>query len=150
MTDRAVLRTGRDRLRYAVSFELTLLALLVPAGAAFFDRPLVDVGLLGGILCVKALVVNLVYNWIFDRIEARSGRVSSERSTPGRILHATGFEITLTLLSLPFYMFFLQVTALEALAADIVVATLVVGYTYAFTLAYDRLFPLVRPGTAQA
>jgi len=150
MTDKAILRTRRDRLRYTISFEVTLMAMLIPVGAAFFDTSLAEIGLLGVVLSLKAMVLNLVYNWVFDRIDARSGRISSERSHLGRILHAVGFEVSLTFTSLPIYMLWLKIGVLEALAADIVVTTFVVGYTYVFTLAYDKAFPLVRPQAAEA
>lgn len=150
MTDQAILRTRRDRLRYTISFEVTLMAMLIPVGAAFFDTSVAEIGLLGVVLSLKAMVLNLVYNWVFDRIDARSGRISSERSHLGRILHAVGFEVSLTFTSLPIYMLWLKIGALEALAADIVVTTFVVGYTYVFTLAYDKAFPLVRPQATEA
>lgn len=150
MVDKAVLRSGRDRLRYTIAFELTLMAMLIPVGAAFFDTSLMDIGLLGAVLSGKAMVLNLVYNWVFDRIDARAGRIASERSHARRILHAVGFELSLTLTSLPIFMLWLNVGAIEALAADIVVTSFVVAYTYVFTLAYDKAFPLVRAQTVEA
>ncbi len=36
MSQSPAMRNGADRLRYTVVFEMTLLVLLVPAGAAFF------------------------------------------------------------------------------------------------------------------
>ena len=94
MTDTPVLRTGRDRLRYTIAFEALLVAMLIPAGAVYFDKPLASVGVLGAILSLKAMAIGLLYNWVFDRIE-------------------------------------------------------VVAYTYVFTLAYDRMFPLARPARAR-
>ena len=142
MSHKVAVRTGKDRIRYTLCFEATLMMLLVPAGALFFDKSLLDIGLLGCVLVTKAMLVGLLYNWVFDMIDARAGRVSSDRSTIGRLVHATGFEISLTLTSLPIYIYWLDVTILEALAADIVVTTFVVAYTYVYTLAYDRLFPV--------
>lgn len=150
MADKAILRTGRDRLRYTISFEVFLMAMLIPAGAVFFDTSLADIGLLGGALALKAMALNLGYNWVFDRIEARSGRISSERSHIGRILHAIGFEASLIATSLPFYMLWLKINFLEALATNLVVTTFVVTYTYVFTLIYDRVFPLTRPQAVNA
>jgi uncharacterized membrane protein len=122
---------------------MTLLVLLVPAGAAFFDKGWADIGLLGLILSTKAMLVNLVYNWVFDHVDARANRISSDRSTVGRILHAVGFELTLLVTSLPIYVWWLNITVLEALMTDLVVTSFVVAYTYLFTLGYDRLFPVV-------
>lgn len=136
------MRTGRDRLRYTISFELVLLVLLVPVGAIYFDKAVHEIGALGVILSLKAMVLNLIYNWVFDRIDARAGRVSSDRSVIGRILHAIGLELTLLVTSLPIYMWWLQLRLIEAIATDLTVTTFVVFYTYWFTLGYDRMFPV--------
>lgn len=148
MSDAVKLRSGRDRLRYTIAFEALLMAMLIPAGAAAFDKPLAEVGALGAALSVKAMTLGLIYNWIFDRIDARAGRVASARSTRGRLLHALGFEAVLTLSSLPLYVLGLGIGVGEALAADLAITSFVVAYTYAFTLGYDRLFPLAGPGAA--
>lgn len=142
MTKAVKLRSGWDRLRYAAMFEASLLAMMIPAGAYFFDKPAAEIGALGVVLCGKALVMSLLYNWAFDRIDAARGRVASERSQLGRIVHALGFEASLTLTSLPLYVFWLGLGVAEALAADVVVTSVVVAWTYVYTLAYDRAFPL--------
>ncbi|SLN24262.1 Bacterial Transmembrane Pair family protein [Roseovarius albus] len=151
MSETVALRTGKDRMVYAVSFEVILMMLLIPAGAMFFNKGFAEIGLLGVILSLKAMLMHLIYNWVFDRIDARSGRTASERSHLGRIVHAMGFEVTLMLTSLPILMWFLQVTVLQALATDAVVTTFVVGYTYVFTLVFDRLFPVIpKTGVCEA
>ncbi|MEQ8655606.1 MAG: PACE efflux transporter [Kiloniellales bacterium] len=144
MSQSVALRSGKDRLRYTVAFEVSLMAMLVPAGAAFFDKGLEEMGLLGLVLSLKAMVMGLLYNWVFDRFYARTGRVSSDRRFLGRVLHALGFELSLMTTSLPIYVWWLGITLLEALATDLVVTSFLVVYTFVFTLAYDRLFP-VRP-----
>ena len=136
------LRSGKDRLRYTLTFEVILMLMLIPAGMLFFDKPMANIGALGVILSVKAMIVNLIYNWIFDKIDARYGRMSSNRTTLGRIFHAVGFEAFLTVSSLPFYIWLLEIGVIEALLTDIVVTTFVVAYTYVFTLIYDRKYPI--------
>lgn len=149
MSGKVAMRSGRDRLRYTVTFELLLMAVLIPAGALFFHKPLTEIGVLSAVLAGKAMAINLVYNWLFDHVDARAGRVSSERSQVGRVLHAVGFEVTLMLTSLPLYMWWLQISLGQAFVTDLVVTTFVVGYTYVFTLAYDRMYPL-RQGASLA
>lgn len=143
MSQSPAMRTGADRLRYTATFEMTLMVLLVPAGAAFFDKGWADIGVLGLILSVKAMLINLVYNWVFDHVDARADRISSDRSTFGRVMHAVGFELSLLITSLPIYVWWLNLTLLEALLTDLVVTSFVVLYTYVFTLGYDRLFPVM-------
>lgn len=141
------MRSGMDRLRYTVTFELTLMAMAVPGMALFFDRGLAEMGLVGLFLSGKAMVVNLIYNWIFDRVDAHRGRVSSDRGPLGRILHAVGFETTLMITSLPIYMWWLGLSLSHAVMTDLVITSMVVVYTYLFTLAYDRIYPVGQPAT---
>lgn len=142
MSDKVALRSGKDRLRYTVVFECLLMVFLIPAGAIFFDKGLGEIGLLGMILSGKAMLINLIYNWVFDQVDAKKGRVSSDRGVIGRILHASGFELSLLITSLPIYCWWLDITIVEALVTDLVVTSFVVAYTYVFTLGYDRLFPV--------
>ena len=143
MSNTVTLRSGKDRLRYSITFEISLMAFLIPAGAAFFDKGLADIGLLGLILSLKAMLVSLLFNWVFDQLDARRGRVSSDRTPLGRVLHAVGFELTLLVTSLPIYTWWLGLTIAEAVATDLVVTSFVVVYTYLFTLGYDRAFPVL-------
>jgi len=142
MSNTAALRSGKDRLRYSITFEVSLMVFLIPAGAAFFDKNLLDIGLLGLVLSLKALLVSLLFNLVFDRLDARRGRVSSDREPLGRLLHAVGFELSLLVTSLPIYTWWLGLTIFEAIATDLVVTSFVVAYTYIFTLGYDRAFPV--------
>ncbi len=139
------LRSGKDRLRYTILFEMVLFAMLIPAGAVFFEKDLMNIGALGAILLTKAVLLGLLYNWLFDKVDARNGRVSSDRKLLGRIVHAAGFELTLLITSVPIYCWWLNITVMKAVMADLVVTSLVVAYTYLFTLAYDRVFPVATP-----
>ena len=150
MSKTVALRSGKDRLRYSISFEVTLMMFLIPAGAAFLEKSITDIGILGIALSLKALLISLIYNWVFDRLDASRGRVSSDRSFFGRILHAIGFELTLLATSMPIYMWWLDLTLFEALATDLIVTSFVVVYTYFFTLGYDRLFPVQADHTCAA
>ncbi len=143
MAKTVAVRTGNDRVRYSILLEVGIMAFLIPAGAAFFDKSLADIGLLGLTLSLKAVVVGLIYNWAVDKIGARNGHVSSDRKTIGRILHAVGFEMSLLITSLPIYTIWLGLTILQALAADLVITSFVVVFTYFFTLGYDRMFPVL-------
>lgn len=54
------------------------------------------------------MFLNLVYNWVFDQIDARAGRIYNQRSQVGRIFHAIGFELMLVATSLPIYVWWLD------------------------------------------
>ncbi len=144
MTTEVLIRGKWDRLRYTLIFEALLIVLLAPTGAILFDRDALDVGLLSLILSIKAMLVSLIYNYIFDRVDARNGRVPTQRSLKGRIVHALGFELVLICTSLPIIVWWLQLGWLEALIADLMIVAIVVLYTLVFTRAYDHLFPVIQ------
>ena len=145
MSQDIAIRSGRDRMRYTMIFEVTLLAVFIPAGVLVFERSHMDIGILTVFLSFKAMLINLLYNWLFDRWDVRNGRVPTERSWQGRTLHALGFEGTLTLTSLPFVMWWLQLNVWQALLTDVVMASFVVVYTMLYTWVYDRVFPVPQP-----
>ena len=146
MTSDIVIRTGLDRIRYAVLFEGLLVAIFSIAMFLMFERGLLDMGAFSVTLSLIALVINCVYNSIYDRIDVRYGRIPTERSRLGRIVHAVGFEFTLVVVNLPIIIWWMQWSFWQALGFDIIAMAAVVVYTYYFTLAYDRLFPIEQPG----
>lgn len=146
-----VIRTGLDRLRYALLFEGILVVLTAVTTVLLFDRSVLSMGALSAVLSLVALAVNFVYNYCFDRVDVSNGRIPTERSRSWRIVHALGFEATLVIINLPLLMWWMSWTIWKALAFDIVAMGAIVVYTYFFTLTYDRLFPIEQrePGLSQ-
>ena len=137
-----VIRTGPDRVRYALLFEGILVVLTAIITALVFKRSVLSMGTLALALSLVALVVNYVYNYCFDYFDVRNGRIPTERTRPWRIVHAIGFETSLVIINLPLLMWWMNWTLWTALAFDIVAMAAIVVYTYYFTLAYDRFFPI--------
>ena len=140
------IRTGKERLKFSCLFELTLIAILAPMGALVLEKQILDVGVLALVLSLKAMLFNLLYNWIFDLVDVRAGRIPTQRNVPRRILHAVGFEVGLMITSLPIVVWWLGLSILQALIMDLVVTSFVVVYTFAFTWSYDRLYPVAQCG----
>ena len=143
-------RTGIDRLRYTCLFELFLIAILIPVGSFFLEKQMLELGLLTLVLSIKAMLFNLLYNWLFDQFDVRAGRVPTERSLLFRVVHALGFEVGLMITSLPIVVWWLGLTIVQALLIDIVVTSFVVIYTFLFGWGYDRLFPVLQPSTIRS
>lgn len=146
MTTDIVIRTGLDRLRYALLFEGILVVALSTTMALMFDRGLFEMGALSVVLSLIALIINFIYNYAYDKNDVRHGRVPTERSRGGRIVHALGFEFILVLVSLPVIMWWMKWSLWRALVFDVAAMAAIVVYTYFFTLAYDRWFPIGQPG----
>ena len=140
-----VIRTGLDRLRYALLFEGILVVLFTAMMVLFFDGDLLSMGGLSVVLSLVALATNFAYNYIVDGIDVRHGRIPTERSRTGRILHALGFEFTLVIVSVPIIVWWMTWGWWQSLVFDAIAMAAIVIYTYFFTLAYDRMFPVVQP-----
>lgn len=145
MKGEIVIRSTSDRIRFTLMFEALLIAVMAPVLAWVLERNPLDVGLLAIVLSLKAMVLNYFYNYLFDRIDVREGRVPTQRSFKGRIVHALVFELMLTTTSLPIVMWWLGLSFWQALLMDIALMGVVVLYTLVFTRIYDALFPVPQP-----
>jgi uncharacterized membrane protein len=143
------MRSIRDRIRHAISFEIIGLMMMVPLGAFVFNMPAEHMGIVGVVSATIATGWNYLYNLGFDRIlQARRG---TTLKTPAlRIAHAVLFEVGLLVVLMPFIAWYLEITLLHALTMDIAIALFYVVYAYVFNLGYDKLFPLPEWKTQEA
>lgn len=137
------LRSLPDRIRQIALFELGGLLLITPP---FAWASGVDLGTSLGLLALIALIAavwNGTYNTGFDWVEGRlTGRTADRRPFRLRAAHAIGFEGGLLAMSLPVIVWWTGMGWIEALVADLALATAYVLYAFGFNLAYDRLFPI--------
>ncbi|WP_407279058.1 PACE efflux transporter [Aromatoleum evansii] len=133
-----------------ILFEVGGLALITPPFAWLSGVPMGDSL---GLLAVTALIAalwNAVYNTAFDWVEGRlTGRTADRRPVGLRAMHALGFEGGLLLMTLPVIMAWTGMGWVEALIADLGLATAYVIYAFAFNLGYDRVFPIEAPATGE-
>lgn len=149
MSSTIIVRSGWDRVRYAMIFEFFLVIAVGAALALVAEQSLLESAGLALVLSLIAMLASVIYNELYDRMDVHYGRIPTERSWRGRVLHAVGFESFLVLVSLPVIMWWLDWSWWQALAFDVVAMAGVIVYTFLFTLAYDRVFPVVqRAGTA--
>lgn len=135
------MRTTKDRLRHALSFEVIALFLVIPIGAWVFGRPLDDIGIVAVVSATIATGWNYLYNLLFDHALLRlNGHVG--KSIVVRILHALLFEGGLLLVLMPFIAWYLSVSLIQAFVMDISFAVFYLFYAFAFNWAYDLIFPV--------
>ena len=60
------MRSTKDRIRHAVSFEIIGLVLVTPLGAWAFDMNVQHIGVVAVVGATLATVWNYVYNLMFD------------------------------------------------------------------------------------
>lgn len=136
------LRSGWDRTRHAVLFEVILLAIFIPLGAYFFDKPAVHVGALSVSLSLIAMATNYLFNIAFDHTLLRLRIPLQPRSVRLRVLHAVLFETCLLVFSVPLVAYMLEISLWAALLIDIGFLIITPVFTFAYNWAYDLVFPL--------
>ena len=119
------------------------MALITPPFAWASGVPVSEsIGLLA-LLAMIAAIWNGCYNTCFDWVDGRlSGRTADRRPVRLRAVHALGFEGGLLLMSLPVIMWWTGMGFVDALIADLALASAYVAYAFGFNLAYDRMFPI--------
>lgn len=135
------MRTTRDRIRHAISFEIIGLCLVTPLGAFAFGMPMHDIGVIGIVSATIATLWNYIYNLGFDRI-MQQVRGSTAKTGPIRLVHAVLFEVGLLFVLLPPIAWYLGISLWQAFLMDVSFALFYMGYALVFNWAYDRLFPL--------
>ncbi|RUT35052.1 PACE efflux transporter [Arsenicitalea aurantiaca] len=135
------MRTVRDRIRHALSFEIIGLMLVTPLGAIAFHMPMHHIGVVSLVGATIATAWNYVYNWLFDHAMVRiAGTV--RKTVAVRVLHAVLFELGLLAVLLPFIAWYLGISLIDALIMDIAFALFYMVYAFVFNWGYDRVFPL--------
>lgn len=134
------MRTTKDRIRQAISFELIGLLLSIPLAAMVFDFELGRTGVLGVVGATMATAWNYVFNLVFDHgLKRVTG--STRKSVPVRFVHAISFELGLMLAFLPVISWWMGIGLLEALIVDIAFVLFYLVYAFVFTWCYDTIFP---------
>ncbi|GGI87464.1 PACE efflux transporter [Shewanella gelidii] len=135
------MRSFKDRVRHAVLFEAVLLCFAIGFGQLFFQADFIELGVLALLLTLIAMCVNGVFNLGFDYwLLRRNGHTQKTQAL--RILHSTGFELVLLLVTVPVMAWGLNISLIQALVADLGFILFVLFYGYLFNLWYDWQFPV--------
>ena len=96
---------------------------------------------------VIAIVWNIVFNWAFERWEAR--QPVRGRSVARRVAHAIGFQLTLVVYLIPLIAWWLGMSLWEAFVVDLAFIILIPCYTFLYNWLFDRVFGLPSSASAQ-
>lgn len=139
-----LMRTTRDRIRHALSFEIIALFTVTPLGAWAFAMPMADIGVVAIVSATIAMAWNYAFNLIFDHALLRIAG-DTRKTLAARVLHACLFEIGLLIALIPFIAWYLGITLLQAFVMDIAFAAFFLVYAFVFNWAYDVIFPIPAP-----
>ena len=135
------LRTGADRLRHVLLFELVALSIVIPCGSTLFGLHESAMGVIGIGSAITATTWNFFYNLLFDHIMLR-WRATTHKTTLTRVVHTIGFEAGLQVILLPAIAAYCGLSILASLPLTLSLAGFYLVYAFLFNLAYDHLFPL--------
>lgn len=132
----APIKSLRERFFQALLFEAIAVVLCSVVGAWLLGYSLAHMGALTVAISTVAMLWNMAFNALFDRLQNRMG---FHRGVVARVLHAIGFEIGLLLAIVPMAAWWLDISLWRAFWLDIGVALFFLPYTFLYNLAYDTL-----------
>ena len=129
-------RSLTERVFHAVSFEAIATAICAPASAWIMQRPVLEMGALTLLLATAAMIWNVIYNALFDRLWpvhrlARTAKI--------RVFHALGFEGGFIVIGVTIASLTLGIGLVEAFLLEIGFFLFFLPYTMAFNWIYDIL-----------
>lgn len=129
-------KTLTERVIHAITFEGLATLILAPTAAWLMQRSVVEMGGLSILLATLAMVWNLIYNAIFDRIWPVSRVV---RTLKVRALHAIGFECGFITIGVTAVALLLGVSLIQAFMLEIGFMLFFLPYTMLFNWVWDTL-----------
>lgn len=125
-----------ERIFHAVCFEGIATAILAPTAAYLMQRSVLEMGGLTIILATTAMVWNIIYNAIFDRLWPVTRVI---RTAKIRAFHALGFECGFIVIGVSIVSAVLGVTLMQALTLEIGFFLFFLPYTMLYNWVYDML-----------
>lgn len=129
-------RSATERIVHAVAFEVIAIFISAPAAAWITGHSIFDMGILTAVIALIAVIWNMIYNWLFDRLQYT---FKFERSYRIRIAHACGFEVGLIFIAIPFVAWWLGISIWHALILDIGFVLFYLPYGFFFNLGFDKV-----------
>jgi uncharacterized membrane protein len=133
------------RVIYVTLYELIAIAAATLGLAALTGQGAGHSSVVAVAASAIAVVWNLLFNWAFERWEAR--QVVRGRSVRRRIAHAIGFEGGLVFTLVPLFAWWFDVSLWQAFVMDLALIVFFLCYTFVFNWGFDRVFGL--PASAQ-
>lgn len=135
----------RRKIVYVTLYELIAIAAST-AGLALLSSSSVGHASVAAVAASAIAVAwNFIFNTLFERWEAR--QTVRGRSFWRRAAHAVGFEGGLIVTLVPLFAWWLEISLWQAFVLDLGLIVFFLVYTFAFNLAFDKVFGL--PASAQ-
>ena len=129
-----------ERFFHALTFEVLAVIISAPVLSWVMGVSMTHAGLLTLMISLNAMVWNMIFNALFDRIERRFALV---RTLGLRVVHAVSFELGLIVTVVPLAAWWLDMSLLDAFWLDIGLVLFFLPYTFLFNLGYDKVREVV-------
>lgn len=130
----------KRRLLYVGAFELFATLLSIPVLMLLSGASAGESWPVAIIVSTTAVLWNYIYNTGFELWEQRQQIMT--RTFRVRCVHTLGFETGLFIICLPLYMVWYGVSLWKAISMEAALLFFFLLYTFFFTWAFDKLFPL--------
>lgn len=128
-------RSLKERLLHATGFEALAILIVSPLAATLMNKPLFQMGAVALALSTTAMVWNIIYNALFDRLFPL-GKV--KRGLGLRIVHALCFEGGFILIGLPIAATLLGTGLWQAFMLEVGFFLFFLPYTVVYNWLWDR------------
>ncbi len=128
------------RIIHMIGFELFAIIIFAPVAALVLNKSIVEVGALGVLISLMAMLWNFIYNWMFDHYEAKLGKDRFKRSAITRAIHALLFELGLLVVTIPLVAYWLNMTLWQAFIVDIGFVVFFLIYAFVYNWLFDCLY----------
>lgn len=135
------MRTKLDRLRHTLLFELLALLMVTPLVVLLTAKPIVSVAALSFTLSIIAMMLNYVFNYLFDIAELKI-KGKRDRTIKTRLLHVSLFEIAMLVCTIPIIAWWLDMSYWQAFLMDLVFIVFFMIYAFVYNWLYDIIFPV--------
>lgn len=122
------------RIVHATLFEVGALCILIPLASWLLGYGMGQFGALALMLSATAMLCNMLYNHAFEWFERRH---EWRRTVSVRIAHAIGFEVFLTVITVPLTAWWMDMTWLRAFMLDLGLTVYFMAYGFVFNRVYD-------------
>jgi len=129
-------RSFPERVAHAVGFEVMAILISAPVASWLLNKSMFDMGALALMLSTTAMIWNIIYNSLFDKLWPLS---KVPRTLRVRIFHALGFEGGFILMGLPIAAAWLGIGLWPAFMLEIGFFLFFLPYTVVYNWVYDLL-----------
>ncbi|WP_454691265.1 PACE efflux transporter [Achromobacter aloeverae] len=130
----------KRRIVYVAIYEAIAIAVTTLGLSVFSDKSATHAGIAAVASTTVAIVWNLVFNYLFERWEAR--QTTKGRSLRRRVAHAIGFEGGLVVVLVPLFAWWMGISLLSAFVLDLGLIVFFLLYTFVYNLCFDKIFGL--------